>query len=118
ELPTPPKTIRLPPAAAAGCALAPRLSNVFPSERLGPPITVSPLEPELLLTLIQSASAPLMSDDLSVKFSVVLAFCDSIKMLLLPEAELLKPKVLPDTVRRLRFPDVLTTFRLSSNPPS
>jgi hypothetical protein len=30
----------------------------------------------------------------------------------------LKPKVVPLIVSRLRVPEVLTTFRLSSNPPS
>src|SRR5262249_43904625 len=118
ELPTPPKTIRLPPEAAPGFAFAPRLSKVLPSETRGPPMTVSPVEPELLLILIQSARAPLISDDLSVKFSVVPAFWDSIKILLLPLVLLLKPKVLPLIVSRFSVPEVFTRFRLSSKPPS
>src|SRR5829696_9213171 len=93
-LPTEVVTRRLPPAAAPGCAFAPRLSKVLPSANNGPPMTASIVDPELLTALIQSARAPLMIDDFSVKFSVVPAFCDAIKILLLPFAVLLKPNVL------------------------
>src|SRR3954470_22303658 len=61
--PTEPRTRRLLPAAAPGFALAPRLSNVLPSDAVVPPTTASIVEPELFPALIQSARTPFTNDD-------------------------------------------------------
>src|SRR6185369_4891105 len=117
-VPTEVVTNRLPPAAAPGIAFAPRLSKLLPSATSGPPTTASIVEPELATALNQSARAPLISDDFNVKFKVVPALLDEMRMLLLPLVALLRPNVLPLTVSRFSVPDVLTTERLSSKPPS
>src|SRR6185369_14361717 len=117
-VPTEVVTSRLPPAAAPAFAFAPVLSKLLPSARTGPPITASMVEPELAIALIQSARAPLMSDDFNVKFKVVPALFDEIRMLLLPLTVLLRPKVLLLIVSRFSVPVVFTSDRLSSKPPS
>ena len=117
-LPIEPVTNRLPLGSGPTNAFAPVLSKLFPSATSGPPITASIVEPELAAAFSQSMCEPLMSDDFSVKFSVVPAFCASNVMLLLPPATLLKPKVVPLIVSRFSAPRVLTTFKLSSKPPS
>src|SRR5687768_14375554 len=81
-LPMEPVTKRLPFGIGPTKAFAPVLSKLLPSAGNGPPITASIVEPELALALSQSMCEPLMSDDLSVKFIVVPAFCESIVMLL------------------------------------
>src|SRR3954462_11923579 len=72
--PTSPMTRRLPPAAAPGFALAPRLSNVLPRAAVLPPTTASIDEFELFAALTQSARTPFTNDDWSVQFRVVPAF--------------------------------------------
>src|SRR6185369_4714261 len=117
-VPTEVVTRRLLPAAAPAFAFAPVLSKLLPSASTGPPISASIVEPELAIALIQSARAPLMSDDFNVKFKVVPALFDEIRMLLLPLTVLFRPNVLLLIVSRFSVPVVFTTETLSSKPPS